>query len=84
MASVRFAWNPTLVSLRREICPNARWQKARRAWTMTDQEAKNFVRAVQARLVFERSQAQIYVDDVGWVVGFVQGTPYRLIGADAK
>ena len=50
MTSVRFAWNPMLVDLRREICPRAQWQKNGRQWIMSDTEADTFVRAAQARL----------------------------------
>jgi hypothetical protein len=81
VASVRFAWNPTLVDLRREICPRAQWQKNGRQWIMNDTEAETFVRAAQARLDFSKSQAQIRVDNVIWVVGFVRGAPYRLTAA---
>ena len=78
MTSVRFAWNPMLVDLRREICPRAQWQNKGRQWIMSDTEADTFVRAAQARLDFGKSQAQICVDSVTWVVGFVRGAPYAL------
>jgi hypothetical protein len=45
---------------------------------MSDVEAQTFVRAAQARLDFQRSQAQIRIDDVSWVFGFVRGAPYPL------
>ena len=45
---------------------------------MSDAEAQTFVRAAQARLDFQRSQAQIRIDDVSWVFGFVRGAPYSL------
>jgi hypothetical protein len=48
---------------------------------MNDIEAETFVRAAQARLDFSKSQAQIRVDNVIWVVGFVRGAPYRLTAA---
>jgi hypothetical protein len=48
---------------------------------MSDTEADTFVRAAQARLDFGKSQAQIRVDNVTWVVGFVRGAPYRLTAA---
>jgi hypothetical protein len=66
-----------LVDLRREICPGAQWQKKGRQWIMNDADAEAFVRAAQARLDFHRSQAQIRVNDVTWIVGFVRGAPYR-------
>jgi hypothetical protein len=78
MASIRFAWNPVLVEVRREVCPRAQWQKAGRRWIMSDTEAEMFLRAAQARLDFQRSNAEIRVDDVAWVVGFVRGAPYRV------
>lgn len=84
MTSVRFAWNPMLVDLRREICPRALWQKNGRQWIMSDTEADTFVRAAQARLDFGKSQAQIRVDNVIWVVGFVRGAPYRLTVAASE
>jgi hypothetical protein len=48
---------------------------------MNDAEAATFLHAAHARLDFMRSQAQITVNDVTWVVGFVQGAPYRAIPA---
>jgi hypothetical protein len=78
MPTIRFAWNPILVSLRREVCPGARWHRQGRHWLMSDVEAQTFVRAAQARLDFQRSQAQIRLDDVTWVFGFVRGAPYPL------
>jgi hypothetical protein len=45
---------------------------------MSDGEAERFLQAAQARLDFQRSQAQISVDDVSWIVGFVRGAPYRV------
>jgi hypothetical protein len=61
MPAIRFAWNPLLVDLRREVCPGARWQKQGRCWIMNDAEAQRFVRAAQARLDFRRSQAQLRI-----------------------
>jgi hypothetical protein len=78
VASIRFAWNPVLVEVRREVCPRAQWQKAARQWIMSDTEADMFLRAAQARLDFQRSQAEIHVDDVLWMVGFVRGAPYQV------
>ena len=45
---------------------------------MSDAEAQRFVRAAQARLDFQRSQAQLRIDDITWVFGFVRGAPYPL------
>ena len=78
MPAIRFAWNPLLVDLRREVCPGARWQRQGRCWMMSDAEAQRFVRAAQARLDFQRSQAQVRIDDITWVFGFVRGAPYPL------
>ena len=78
MPTIRFAWNPILIDLRREVCPGARWHRQGRHWIMSDAEAQTFVRAAQARLDFQRSQAQIRIDDVTWVFGFVRGAPYPL------
>jgi hypothetical protein len=74
---VRFRWNPLLVDLRREVCPAARWEKNKRRWFMNDTEAATFLRAAHARLDLAKSRAEIDVDDVRWVVGFVLGAPYR-------
>ncbi len=78
MASIRFAWNPVLIELRREVCPRAQWQKAARRWIMSEAEAEMFLRAAHARLDFQRSQAEVHVDDVTWIVGFVRGAPCRV------
>src|SRR5690348_8374397 len=78
MPCVRFEWNPVLIELRREVCPNARWQKQGRHWLMTDADAERFIRTAQARLDFQRQHAPIRIDDIIWVVGFVEGAPYRL------
>jgi hypothetical protein len=48
---------------------------------MSNTEAETFVRAAQARLDFGKSHAQIRVDNVTWVVGFVRGAPYILSAA---
>jgi hypothetical protein len=76
MPAIRFARNPLLVDLRREVCPGARWQKQGRCWMMSDDEAQRFARAAQARLDFQRSQAQVRIDDITWVFGFARGAPY--------
>lgn len=78
MLTVRFAWSPVLVDLRREVCPTARWQKQGRQWLMSDAEAQAFVNAAHCRLDFQRTHAQILVDGVTWVIGFVRGAPYRV------
>jgi hypothetical protein len=83
MPTVRFAWCPQLVAVRRESCPHARWDAARRVWTMTDREAEAFLAASHARLHFMRASAEIAIDDEGWVVGFVQGGPRRLVPASS-
>jgi hypothetical protein len=78
MAIVKFPWDAQLVSLRREVCPRARWEKASRAWRMTDPDAETFLQAAQTRMDFARVTCTISVDDTNWVVGFTEGTPYRL------
>ena len=83
MAAVRFAWSPVLVELRRQVCPNARWQKQGRQWLMQDDEAQSFMRAAQSALDYQKWQTQITVDDTVWIVGFVQGAPYRRTAAPA-
>jgi hypothetical protein len=81
MPSVRFAWSPLLVDLRREVCPSARWQKQGRHWVMSETDAVALIRAAQARLDFQRSHAQISVDGTIWLVGFVRGAPCQLPSA---
>jgi hypothetical protein len=81
MPLVRFAWSPMLVGVRREICPNARWQKQGRHWVMSETDAGAFIRAAQARLDFQRSHARISVDGTIWLVGFVHGAPRQLPSA---
>ena len=78
MPSVRFDWNPTLVDLRRDICPGARWQKQGRRWIMTDAEAERFVQAAHEKLDYQRWQARICVEDTTWIVGFVRDAPFAL------
>ena len=81
MPLVRFAWSPMLVDVRREVCPNARWQKQGRHWVMSETDAGAFIRAAQARLDFQRSHARISVDGTIWLVGFVRGAPCQLPSA---
>ena len=65
----------------RHVKEVATWQKNGRQWIMSNTEAETFVRAAQARLDFGKSHAQIRVDNVTWVVGFVRGAPYILSSA---
>jgi len=81
LASVRFDWNPILVDLRREVCPKARWHKQGRHWAMHSEDAQVFLDSAHRRLELSKRHAQVQVDDVTWVVGFVRGAPYRLDGA---
>ena len=84
MPTIRFAWNQMLIDLRREVCPGARWHRQGRHWLMSDAEAQTFVRAAQARLDFQRSQAQVLlINYVTWVFGFVRGAPYPLVATVA-
>jgi hypothetical protein len=78
MPIVKFRWDAQLMSLRREVCPHARWEKATHTWLMTDLDAEIFLQAAQAWMYDARSQCTITVDRAVWVLGFVQGTPYRL------
>jgi hypothetical protein len=77
MPVVRFAWDAQLVRVRREACPQARWDKARRAWTMTAEDVGIFLRAAQDVMHFGRASCMVNVDGVTWVLGFVQGAPYQ-------
>lgn len=79
MPVVSFPWDAYLVSIRREVVPRARWDKATRAWSMTATEAETFLHAAQAKMYFGRIKCTVTVDDVVWVLGFAQGTPYRLV-----
>jgi hypothetical protein len=83
MPTIRFAWNQMLIECRREVCPGARWHRPGRYWLVNDAEGQTFVRAAQARLDFQRSQAQIRINDVAWFFGFVRGAPYPLVGTVA-
>jgi hypothetical protein len=78
MPIVSFPWDAQLVSLRRETVPHARWDKATRAWSMPPAEVATFLHTAQARLFLARFQCTVTVDGVVWVLGFAQGTPYRL------
>jgi hypothetical protein len=78
MPIVSFPWDAQLVSIRREVCPHARWDKVGRAWLMTEDEADRFLQAAQARMYFGRVKCTVDMDGTLWVVGFEQGTPYRL------
>jgi hypothetical protein len=78
MPIVRFAWNPVLIEVRRECCPRARWDAARRAWTMTQDEAEAFIQASHTRLELGRVSNEIFVDGARWIVGFARGAPLVL------
>lgn len=84
MPVIRFAWDAQLVSVRREACPNARWNRTRQAWTMTEQDAAVFLLTAQARLDLVRIKGTITVDDTVWVLGSSRGTPYGLNDGVAK
>jgi hypothetical protein len=74
---VKFPWDAQLISLRRDVCPRARWEKTSRVWVMTDPEAETFLQAAQARMSFARVTCTVTVDRTVRVLGFTQGTPYR-------
>ena len=78
MPVVRFSWDTLLVGVRREVCPRAKWDKATRAWSMTEAEAAAFIAASHARLVFARYCVEIVIDADRWIIGFVEGAPKRL------
>ena len=71
-----------LVSVRRDVCPGARWNRVLRVWTMSQAEAEIFLAASHARLNFCRCTAWITIDDERWVVGFVAGAPRRQAAQD--
>ena len=77
MPSVSFPFDAQLVSVRREVCPRARWDRGRRTWEMTWEEAQAFLAAGQARLAYCRTTAMIVIDDQRWLVGFAEGAPKR-------
>jgi hypothetical protein len=76
MATVRFLWSPTLVALRREVCPSARWERGSRQWIMATDDAHRFLQSAHHALDYARSSAQIEVDGVSWTVGFIRGAPF--------
>jgi hypothetical protein len=78
MPIVRFLWDAQLVSIRREVCPHASWDKATHAWTMTAADTEVFLHAAQARMYFARVKCTVAVNGTVWVLGFARGTPYRL------
>jgi hypothetical protein len=75
MPMVKFPWDAQLISLRREVCPRARWEKTSRVWIMTDPEAETFLQAAQARMYFARVTCMVTVNDAVWVLGFAQDAP---------
>lgn len=79
MPTVRFPWDAQLVNVRREACPQARWDKVTRAWVMSAADAEAFLQAAQARMYFGRLTCTVDIDGVMWVVGFERGTPYRQV-----
>ena len=80
MPMVKFAWDAQLISIRRDVCPRARWQRALRVWEMTDPDAEIFLQAAQARMYFARVSCTVTVDDTVWVLGFATDAPYRRNG----
>jgi hypothetical protein len=78
MPIVSFPWDAQLVSIRREAVPRARWDKATRAWSMTETEADAFLQVAQRRMSLARVKCSVTVDQTVWVLGFAHGTPYRL------
>jgi hypothetical protein len=79
MPIVRFRWDTQMVDVRRQVCPQAKWDKQARAWTMTRAEAEAFIAAVHRRLDFAKYSCEIAVDGERWSVGFIQGgRPQRI------
>ena len=78
MPVVSFPWDAQLVSVRREVCPDARWDKAQRVWLMTSAEAEVFRQAAHARMYFGRVRCTVKIDHTCWVLGFERGAPYQL------
>lgn len=66
-----------LVSVRRKLCPRARWDRARRVWTMTRDKAQAFLAAGHARLDYCRSAVTIAIDGELWLIGFAEDAPKR-------
>jgi hypothetical protein len=78
MPVVKFPWDAQLISIRRDVCPRARWEKTSRVWIMTDPEAEMFLQTAQRRMDFARVTCTITVDETVWVLGFARDAPYRL------
>jgi hypothetical protein len=72
MPSVSFPFDAQVVSVRREACPRARWNRARRVWTMTRTEAEAFFAASHTRMDLCRSTARIAIDDELWLARFAK------------
>jgi len=45
---------------------------------MHSEDAQVFLDSAHRRLELSKRHAQVRVDNVTWVVGFVRGAPYRL------
>ena len=48
---------------------------------MNEADAKRFLHAAHSRLEYAKCQARVMVDDHMWVIGFVQGAPFRATAA---
>lgn len=75
MPIVKFPRDAQLISVRREVCPHARWEKASHTWIMTDADAEIFLQAAQARMCFARLQCTVTVDQTVWLLGFARARP---------
>jgi hypothetical protein len=84
MPTVKFPWDAQPISLRRDVCPRARWEKTSRVWVMTNPDAETFLQAAQARMYFARVTCTVTVDDTVWLLGFATDTPYRLDAAPVR
>lgn len=77
MPAVRFRWDAQLVSVRRQMCPHAKWDKMTRAWIMNAEDADRFLQAAHTHLELVRASGQIAIDAAQWTIGFVQDAPFR-------
>ena len=64
MPTISFSYDETLVALRREVAPGAKWNNRKNKWTMTEDEARAFVAAAAALPITDRVRFDINVD--GW------------------
>jgi hypothetical protein len=78
MIGVLFFWDPLLISLRRDVCPNAKWDKPRKQWLMAPEDAERFRDAAHRLLDGTRRHAVLQIGDEQWMIGFRQGAPFKI------